>query len=221
MKRLLIAVTVVLTFASLVLGADFTTPVDRVSADMSNIEKMMSKGQMLIVEEKPNGSLSMVTGGIIINATPEKVYEVLVAYDNYTQFMPSTTRCKVVSEQGDTKDVAFTIEFKFTILSWKVDYVLRHTFVPNKEIRWKLLSSKDNKLKDTIGAWQLFPLPGGKTAAFYSVYSDIKSISWAIKKAFESEPSMEISVNASSCVMVLKAIKMRVENPTYAPNLKK
>ena len=221
MKNQLAACMILLFLAAPIAAADFKTAIDRPGVDISTVRKLMEKGQVLIIDEKPGGGLELVTAGIIINAPPEKVYETLTQYDKYFEYMPSTVGCEVIKDDGNTKDVRYKIEFKFSVLGWKVEYVLRQTFVPNKEIRWHLVSSKDNKVKATHGAWQLFSAPGGKTAAFYSVYSDMKSISWVIRKTFEAEPSMELSVNASTCVMVLKAVKSRMEIPGYAPNLKK
>lgn len=213
MKRIAIFILLFSMIAATVYAKEFKTPIDRRGVDMSTLGNLMADGQILIIDEKPNGVLEMVTGGIIINAPPDKVYAVLTDYSKYTQYMPSTVGCEVTKEDKDSKDIKYDIEFKFSVLKFKVSYTLNQTFKKNKEIRWSLVSSEGNKLKDTYGAWQLFPLAGGGTAAFYSVYSDLKSMNIIIRKLFEAEPSMEISVNASSCVLVLKAVKNRVENP--------
>ena len=220
MKRSIVFVLILLLFAGYCFAEQFQTAVDRSGIDINTIKNLMKTGQMLIIEEKPDGTLKMVTAGIVINEPPAKVYETLVQYDKYHEYMPSTVECRIVKDDGNTKDVFYKISFKFSVLKWEVEYTLRQTFVANKEIRWKLLESKGDKLKETDGAWQLFSLPGGKTAAFYSAYSDLKSISWVIRKALEADPSMELAVNASACVMVIKALKNRMEKPNYAPNLK-
>jgi uncharacterized membrane protein len=220
MKIRWILAACILLFASNALAFDFTTPLDRAGMNPSSMRSLMKKGELLIIEEKPNGELEMVTAGIIIDAPVSEVYKTLVDFDKYHEFMPSTLSVKVVDDQGKTKDVQYHIQFKFSVLSFSAEYTLTQTFKKNKEIRWNLKHSKDGKLKATYGAWQLYTSPDGKTIAFYSTYSDMKSISWVVKKAFDAEPSMEISVNASSCVMILKALKNRLEKPGYKPNLK-
>lgn len=212
MKRITIFIFCILLIASTGFAKDFKTPIDRRGLDMNTIRNLMADGQLIIIDEKPNGVLEMVTGVIIINAPPDKVYKILTDFSKYTEYMPSTVGCEVTREDKNSKDIKYNIEFKFSVLKFRVSYTLNQTFIPNKEIRWSLISSEGNKLKDTYGAWQLFPLSGGGTVAFYSVYSDLKSMNVIIRKIFEAEPSMEISVNASSCVLVLKAVKQRVEN---------
>ena len=221
MRKTVFVLLILAVFSSASGSSDFKTALDRPGVDINTVRKLMEKGQVLIIDEKPGGGLELVTAGILIDAPPNKVYDLLLQYDKYHEYMPSTAECKVVKDEGNTKDVYYRIEFKFSVLSWKVEYTLHQMYIPDKEIRWHLLDSKESKIKATHGAYQLFPAPGGKTAIFYSVFSDMKSISWLIKKTFEAEPSMELSVNASSCVMVLKALKSRVEDPTYSPNLKK
>ena len=223
MRRSVVFLSIVafILIATIAGARDFQTAIERPGIDMASVTKLMKKGELLIIEEKSDGSLDLVTSGIIINAPPEKVYEVILDYGKYPEYMPSTEEVTVLKEEGNIKHVQYRIKFKFSVLKYEVTYVLDMEHFPNKGTKWDLLESKDGKIKSTYGSWQLFPIEGGRTAAFYSVYSDIKNISWIIRKIFEAEPSMEISVNASSCVMVLKSLKNRVEDPTYAPNLKK
>jgi len=220
-KRMLI----LLIFLGIAIGvaraAGPKTAVDRSGIDMDTLGKLMQTGQLLIVEEKPDGTLKMTTGGIVINAPTEKVYQTLIEFDKYYEFMPSTEDCKIVKDEGDRKDVYYRIKFEFSVLKWEVEYVLHQEFVTNSEMYWYLAQSKDNSLTEATGSWKLYPLPGGKTAAFYSSYSDIKNISWVIRKVLEADPSMELAVNTSACIMVLKAVKNRLEKPNYKPNINK
>lgn len=221
MKKALVIVIVLMLFCPVANGKTFKTAVERPGVSVSTLNALMKKGQVLIIDENPDGGLELVTAGILIDAPPSKVYETLVQYDKYSEYMPSTAGVKVVGKKDGKELVQYNIEFKFLVLKFSVQYTMKQTYIKNKEIRWELDSSKDGKLKTSYGAWQLYSAPGNRTAAFYSVYADLKTISWALRKTFEAEPAMEVSVNASSCVMVLKAIKNRVEDPTYAPNKKK
>jgi coenzyme Q-binding protein COQ10 len=220
MKRLLIMLALIAFLASPVAAEQFTTAIERSGVDVALLTKLMQKGQLLLVEEDASGKLALVTAGILLNAPVDKVWNVVTDYAHYSEFMPSTAACEIVKDDGNVKDIRFKIQFKFSVLSWEVDYVARHEFDPKKEIKFDLVSSKGDKIKKTYGAWQFFDAGNGKTAAFYSVYSDIKNVSWVVRKAFEAEPSMEMSVAASAAVMVLKAIKSRVDDPTFAPNKK-
>jgi len=194
-------------------ASDFKTAFERSRIDMKTVSRLMDKGQLVIIDEKPDGTLELVTAGIIIDAPIDKVWETIKDFEKYPEFMPSTAATKVLKEGKEGTDVRYKIAFKFSVLKWEVEYVLRHTFVDKKELTWTLVNSKNDKIKTTFGKWQLFPGSKKTTLAFYSAYSDIKSISWVIKTALEAEPSMEMAINSSSCVMVLKALKNWVETP--------
>jgi len=221
MKRTLVIAVIVLLLCGTAYAKPFKSAIQRPGVSISTLNHLMKKGQVLIIDEKPDGSLDLVTAGIIIDAPPAEVYKTLVQFDKYAEYMPSAAGVEVVGEKDGKKLVKYDIEFKFLVLKFAVQYTMKQSFVKNREITWELESSKDGKLKSAYGAWQLHPAPGGKTAAFYMSFTDLKSVSWALRKTFEAEPSMEVSVNASSCLMVLKAVKKRVEDPTYSPNKKK
>ena len=197
-------------------------PVDEKGLDRQTVSELIRKGHILILQEDDANQLEMVTCGMIINAPRDNVMRVLTDFEKFTEFMPSTIYCKPISNGDDWVDVKFRLEMKVAVVKIKTEYVNRHWKVSDKEIRFKLVPGRDDKLKESYGSWQLFELDGGeKTAVFYSNYSDLRNLSWVLKKAFDVEPSLDASIQASSAVMVVKALKMRVEDPSYSPNKKR
>jgi len=217
----------VFLFALLIVGLiawaaaaeDFTyqTVLDEPGIDNATLARLIADGQIMIVRENPNGRLKNITSGILINRPLQTVYDTVADYGNYTKFMPSTDECEVVADNGNVKDVRYKINFKFLIFKFSAVYTLRTYFskAPN-EITWKLLSSEKNKIKQSVGSWRLIPVNGGKqTAAFYSLYSDISNVVPGLSSFINREPSMEVAINASTCLLVLKAVKHRSENPAW------
>ena len=198
---------------------DFQTPIEGKELDKQTVSELLEKGHVLSIQENQSHKLEMVTGGMVVDAPKDQVFRVLTDYESFSDFMPSTTYCKVVNRTEDYIDIVFRLELKVAVIKIKTEYTNRHWLVSDSEIRFALLQTNGSKLKDSYGAWQLYELDGGKkTAVFYSNYADIGNLSWVLKKAFEVEPSLDMSIQASSAVMVLKAIKMRVEDPTFSPN---
>jgi len=192
------------------------TVLDEPGISQETLAKLIADGQLLIVRENKAGRLKLITSGILIDRPPEVVYKTAIDYANYDKFMPSTKKAEIVADNGDSKDVLYEIQFKFLIFKFTVEYVLRTWFEPNEKITWNLLSCKRNKIAKTFGSWQLIPVNGGtQTAAFYSVYSDISNAVIGLKTIFKKEPSMEVAINASTCILVLKALKNRSENPNW------
>jgi len=180
------------------------------------MKRLLQDGQLLLISEDAKGKLELITGGILINKPPKEVYDVIIDYEHYPEFMPSTVKAEIVHQSPDKKiqHVHYVVKFKFSILSYTADYVLKTVVNPPRGMRWDYL---EGDLADARGSWELIPLDGGKkTAAFYSVYSDIRTINWIVKKFVDATPGMEIAINASTCTLVLKSIKARAEKgPTH------
>jgi uncharacterized protein YndB with AHSA1/START domain len=191
------------------------TALDTSAVDQATLKKLLAEGQLLKVQEGPDGRMKLITGGIIVDKPVEDVYRVVTDFSHFSEFMPSVEECKVVADKGEVKDVSFKVKFKF-VVSFSVEYVMRNRLSPPHEMTWTLVSSKGNKIKESFGSWKLIPLDGGKrTAAFYSIYSDLSDVIWGLERMLKKDPSMEIAINTSTVIMVLKNVKSRSETPGW------
>ena len=173
------------------------------------LDQLLAKGMLMLISENPDGSLQLITSGILINKSPQEVYNVMTDFDHYKDFMPSTQEVQILKKSGNVWDIHYKIKFAFSILSYSVEYVLTTTLDPIKGMKWDL---KEGDIAKAYGSWEFIPVgDGSKTAAIYSVYSDIRSIGKVVRYFIEKEPSMDIAINASTCALVLKAVKKRVE----------
>jgi ribosome-associated toxin RatA of RatAB toxin-antitoxin module len=195
---------------------DAGTALDDPGVDKDALARLMTTGELLLIRDNAAGKGQMITGGIRIDRPVETVYGTITDYTHYTQFMPSTEECEVLATNGAVQDIRYVIKFKFLIFSWSVEYVWRHIFKPCQEITWRLLSSKGGKIREVIGSWRLYPIDDGRrTAAFYSIYSDISNVVPGLSKYLARDTSLEAAVNLSACIMVLRAVKQRTENPAW------
>lgn len=180
------------------------------------MQQLLADGQLMMVKEDSQGKFELITAGILINKSPQEVFAVIMDYEHYNEFMPSVVKAEVVyrSSDGKVEHIRHHIKFKFSILSYTVIYTLKTQLNPPTDMKWDLL---EGDISSTYGSWELIPLDGGKrTAAFYSVYSDIRSINWVVRKFIEATPGMEVAINASTCLLVLKSLKARAEiGPSY------
>ncbi len=178
----------------------------------ATLKRLLEQGILLEVKEDERGKLELITGGILVDSPPEDVYALITDYDSYTEFMPSLAKCEVVhrSRDGRTLHVRYVLKLKFAAISTSVKYTVKLSLDPDGyEVRWDLIKGD---MKETRGGWKLVPLDGGKrTALFYSVYSDIGSINWITKKLVDATPGIEVAINSSTCELVLKAVKARME----------
>ena len=185
------------------------------SLDFSNyspeaMEKMLEKQELVFVEDKPGVKEEYITAGVLINASPEQVWKVITDFASYPKFYPQTYKTVILNRGKDYADVKIVLRFKFSIISTKVDYTLRHWFKKKNRIMvWALIKGD---MKTDEGQWTLIPVEDGrKTIALYSVYADLKSMGGLVKFILKREPKLELAMQVSTAILVARTTKDRVE----------
>jgi ribosome-associated toxin RatA of RatAB toxin-antitoxin module len=103
-----------------------------------------------------------VSQEIVIAAAPERVFDVIAAYERYPEFVPAVKATRVVSRQGD----AVEVELELDLGVKRIRYTLRHVEERPRRVSWSLVRS--DWMKVSNGAWEL-ALEGGGTRARYTV----------------------------------------------------
>ncbi|MBR56731.1 MAG: hypothetical protein CMH54_01600 [Myxococcales bacterium] len=140
--------------------------------------------------------MTAVKESIVIDASPERVYEVITLFDEYPDFLPEVEAVESQSLGDDNWQVKQTIR-----VVKKLTYELALTGVPHKELRWHL-TSKGGMLKTNTGSWELEELSDGRTRAEYTLDIVVRGFVPA---------SLQSSLTAASLPAMLKRFKQRVE----------
>ena len=178
--------------------------------DVQTLEKLVSKGELVITEEDSSGNLQNVTAGIRIDAPLSEVWQIITDYNRYHEFMPQTKKVRILKQSGEVAEVEYNLKLAVSVVGIGIDYILRHTHQKPDRITFELVKGD---LAEVRGGWELIPTAGGeKTLAFYSVYTDLKSLGRVASFALKQEPSMELAINVSSAVLIVKAMKERTES---------
>ncbi|MCP4872842.1 MAG: hypothetical protein GY898_29480 [Proteobacteria bacterium] len=205
------------TLASLLfvlLAASPASALDVTRVEPATIESLTGGAPMVIVEEEPAGGLKLVTGGVLIAAPPSVVWKVITDYDRYAEWMPEVTEVKA-SDNGDgTKNVMYDLLFELSIIRRKMNYTLLTTETGGNHIEWTLVEGDFDK---SVGGWHLTPARGGKaTIAWYSTFTNLKSMGRLVKGLLEEQPALEMAIQVSTAVTVVQKLRERVENPQAA-----
>lgn len=99
---------------------------------------------------------------IIINAPPNVVYDVIVDYEKYPEFLDEMDEVKILKRNGNVVDAEYTAN-----VVKRVSYSLRLTGTPHTSVRWSLL--KASFMKSNDGGWTLEDLGDGRTKATYGL----------------------------------------------------
>ncbi len=213
---------VMIRFPFLLLAALLALPLRAQAFDLSGVDPatvrfLAEHGELIVVEEHPNGRLRMVTAGVVIPLPPDRIWDVITDYDAYPEWVPEMEETRVINQTDRHVDVAFRLVIFAAVVSKSVDYTLRIIENPKRSTRWFLL---DGDFAAARGSWQLLPLDEGtSTLAFYSTYTDMASLGWVVETLLEARPDMEYAMQTSAAVMMVKSLKGRLADPAVSgPN---
>lgn len=136
------------------------------------------------------------TRSIVINAPMEKVFDVLVNYEQYPQFLPEVKKIRLSDRQGNTVKVHYEVEVMKT-----VKYTIQSLEERPHRMSWTFVEGQF--MKDNRGSWQLADAGGGKTEATYTVEMALGAL---VPKAI-----VNVLVE-SSLPKMLEAFKRRAES---------
>jgi len=108
--------------------------------------------------------MAAVTREIVFDRTPERVFDVLIDYLRYPEFVPGIKGCRPLAGAAGAGDRQ--VEYELDLGIRRIKYVLRHVEERPRRITWSLVSGE--LMKVSSGSWEL-TAEGSKTRARYTV----------------------------------------------------
>jgi ribosome-associated toxin RatA of RatAB toxin-antitoxin module len=105
--------------------------------------------------------MAAVSKEIVIDRTPDQVFDVLVDYASYPEFVPGIKSCRVLPGKAERQ-----VEYELDLGLKRIKYVLRHVETRPTLVTWSLVSGEMMKVSN--GEWAL-SAEGGATRARYTV----------------------------------------------------
>ena len=106
--------------------------------------------------------MAAITREVVIAVPPARLFEVILDYERYPEFVPGLKGCKVKGRTAAGVDVEYELDLGVK----KIRYVLRHVEQPPSRNTWSLVSG--DWMKVSNGGWDLAP-EGAGTRARYTV----------------------------------------------------
>ena len=110
--------------------------------------------------------MASATKVVVMNAPKDSVMSVLTNYDSYAEFMDGVTAVSVISREGNTAKVEYSIN-----LIKKFAYILNLVEEENK-LSWTF--DEGDLFSVNSGSWELKDLGDGTTEVTYNVEVDIR-----------------------------------------------
>ena len=182
---------------------------DAAGVDQTVIHQLTGGSPLVVVEEHEGGGLKLVTGGVLVEAPPEAVWAVITDYSKYPDWMPEVEEVTVIKDNGRVKDIKYDLLFKISIITRKITYTLRKISKEPTRIEWELV---EGDFDHSIGGWQLVPTRGGEaTMAYYSTYTNLRSMGALIGGILKQQPALEMAIQVSTAVTIVQTLRDRVE----------
>jgi ribosome-associated toxin RatA of RatAB toxin-antitoxin module len=176
--------------------------------ELKFLKDWWKKGPLVIIEEKPDGKLKFITSAILVNAPIDVVWDTILDFENYNEFMESVKIAEILEESEKHAVVKYTIEFRFLrVISLSVKYTTKLTLKKPKRIDFKLI---DGPFPNHYGYWELTPHEKNKIILCYGVYTDVSKITLA-RIFLSRNPLIESAMGVSTSTIVIKSIKNRAE----------
>ena len=105
--------------------------------------------------------MALVSKEVVVQAGIEQLFDIIVDYARYPEFVPGIKACTPRAVGGETH-----VEYDLDLGLRRIKYVLRHEAERPRKVSWSLVSG--DVLKVSNGPWELTP-EGDATRARYSV----------------------------------------------------
>lgn len=190
---------IVILFALLLL------PVGSSVARADQLDGLLLKGPVVMLEQADDGKFKKATSVIKINAPIEKVWEAVIDFARYKEIFPKCKQSKVLKQDAVSALVRFEIEVPLV----NTKYEIKYKIVPEKR---KLIAKwAKGDLKGSHWIWLLKPAADGGTVVYYAGVT--KSFSAILERMEDDQQTITIGVNVASLIASLRAVKQWVEKP--------
>ena len=181
-----------------------STPLYAKNVDSADeIQKRLASGEV-IVGLKKQGETGFVTGTILINAAPSKVWPIMVnPYEFMGKISPRMKQVEVVTDKPDFSVLKITLDMSFLMPNFT--YVVESRYSNCERITFERTAGVPKIFK---GTWDISPIDGGKkTRSDYATYVDPGFFvpQWLIREGMKNEVPH-----------ILKAFRDRVEEVAEA-----
>jgi ribosome-associated toxin RatA of RatAB toxin-antitoxin module len=168
-----------------------------------SLTPLLQKGPLALVEQTKDGKFQQATAIVLVNAPPERVYEVLLNHGRLKDFMPKVLTSDIEKSNAKSFDVRFVID----VPGPDTDYTVRYVRDDVKHVLKGTWVKGD--LKDSKWEWRVEPTADGRTLLFHQL--QVKNFSSVLTSLEDERQTMTVGVNVSSAITATTAVKNFIE----------
>jgi hypothetical protein len=216
-RGILFACLAALFIASAAAPADAAVPIWEV-IDKTQLVKMLEGGRFGFVDRGLYPGREMAVSGVLINAKPEQVWNVLTDFELYPAMIRQIAKVDVMEKNEKFARVHFYIFLiKIGPLKVQANYVQKWMF--EKPGRITMIGCKDTgrncdkkNEKQVPITWDLVPTPDGKrTMLFHTTLSNLREGGMIGAYMVDRQPTIQNGFDLANALISTEAIKEQVE----------
>ncbi len=170
------------------------------SGNAQTLKQILQDGPITQVYHDSNGKIKSAMGMAFIHATQEEVWNVLIDFEQYPDFMPNYTYSKIIKTKGNIIETKHKVRVPGPDLKYINRYIL-------DKAKYILKIQQIGGDKEEIEYFEVTPYHDGVLLKYYINITLPKYIA----KFEGSEQSVTRGVNASITLGAMHFFKMRVE----------
>lgn len=178
--------------------------------DPAVLYQILRVGQIVIVNDRPKNRKIpwMTTGGTLVNAPPQKVYDVITDLEHYPEFMPQTESATAKKINDRIDHVFYELGIQVLFFKIGVPYSVYHYNQPPNRVDWVMAGGD---FKANYGAYEVVAVPGqpNRSMLFYTSYS--KPTNKVVNTLLKKMPMLDMMINLSTGTLVVNAMAGRAE----------
>jgi len=189
--------------------------------DLTTLMKILKNGDVTIIKAVQPGHRQFITSVTLVNKSVEKVYNTIVDYDHFQEFMPQVENVVVKpGKSANEADTEFHLKIMVGFVPLRYEYTMHSVYTPPTGMTWTLVKGE---MKENTGSWEIYPIgDDNRSIAFYTLYADLKSMGGVVKYIMKQQPALEISTQITTGTLTVKVTRERAESvDAPAPGAKK
>ena len=157
-----------------------------------------------IYGDQVSNKVRVVSAMTVINASYNKVKNLVKDYSRYTSIMPRTEQANILKEIEEHSLVEYALKFNLPVGAVRIKYLFQYTDEMNGDISVRLLDGAGEK---GLSRWEFIPLPGNKTLLVFSNWSNLENSGYFFRSVVKAQPEMEIIIPIISSVIAVDSIQ--------------
>lgn len=170
----------------------------------ASLDGLLARGELSLLETYPDGRLKQVTAIARLEAPLDSVWSVLTDYAAYETWMPQVRDSTVVSVEGNTAIVDWTVGVVGP------DIQMRQSLAADRAAGTIIARHVSGAMGGSSWAWKLTG-EGERTLVERTLRLNVVDSNWFIKQVEDEHHTLDYGINSAAGVVELRGLAQRLK----------